>query len=135
MKAFDNSNVVKGLNDIIPNDAFAPSIAFVTNVSGNTVQFIDNTTYNSGDSIGEVMCRVHDKITGKDWTAKLTLHASTGVTIDVTGINWNNISLSDTVISTLGRKANCSMPDVFPGAGSGNLIYINDEGVRATDLG
>lgn len=111
-------------------DAFAPvlTLAVTNNTSTKTATVTDASVFGAGDTFKKVLVNLYD-VDGKKVSGVITAAAGNTV-LSLVGLKTKGISITATVISTLGCKADMAIYDYDGRTGSGDLTNVAKQGKR-----
>ena len=130
MKAIENEGLVNDLHYGPDSIGFNPvlSFAITNNTTTKTATITDASTFASNDSFKKVLVKVVDT-NGKKVNGVIAVAAG-NVVISLVGLVTKGISITATVISTKGCKADLGIYDLDGKTGSGSIENVAKQGIR-----
>jgi hypothetical protein len=118
MNAFDNTNIKDKLCGGCNCAGFVPGVSYTIDPAAKTIVFADTSAYPAGDGPDAIIVHAYDK-RGKRVAGKLTNGA--GATANVSTLDLSSITITATVVSDKGCKADLSAYDLGVTALAGGL--------------
>lgn len=118
MTAIDTANLKDKLCGSCNCQGFLPSVGYSINTSTKVIAITDGSTYPATDSAKSIIVRVYDQ-KGGVVAGKLTNGVAANVT--ATALDFSNLTITATVVSTKGCKADLSAYHLGVQSLAGNL--------------
>lgn len=104
--AFDSSALSSKICKDCSCNGFSAKVKYEVDLKAETVKFTDTSVFDSGDRLDKVTLYVADK-TGKRRSTQIVI-AGSSVTISITNFDFTDLTLTATVVSEAGCRANVS---------------------------
>lgn len=130
MIAIDNTELAKDLHYGPDSVGFQPVVTFAVTNNTTTKQVVVSqaSVFASGDAFKKVLINVYD-VDGLKKSGVINA-AADSATISIAELNASGISITATVISTAGNKADLGVYKLDGKTGSGALKHLAKQGVR-----
>jgi len=120
--AFDNSALEQKLCSGCDCKGFIPKVKYEVDLKAETLKCMDASSFDTGDKLEKIVLHVYDK-DGKQVASSISTTGGTAV-LSITGLNYTDLSITATVVSTAGCKANVAQYHIGQYALTGFLQYI-----------
>lgn len=134
MTAINNTEVKDALCKNCGCNGFVPGISYVINATARTVQFTEASTFPATDNLKALNLHVSDA-KGNKKSKQITVAAAntTFSAAELLGFDFSDLTLTATVVTNGGCKADLGVHNVGASQLTGSLGSVNDQGDTDTN--